>query len=225
MARGTTRQYCGPLSSMGIGAPTLHRVENPHITCSSPHPSRVPSIHIQGSNDHAVKWLRYCLEVKVLDAQLCLTLCDPMDCSPPGSSIHGILQARILEWVAISSSRRSSQSRDRAWVFRITGRFFSIWATREGWSYRLSGGYLIKLQVVHLSFQMSVSSAAHTVSSAWGDVCVYLGGCLCICRKGWFPHLQVCSSGWFGLGERFTHKTNPDLGFGQRPPWECWFCF
>ena len=41
-------------------------------------------------------------------AQLCLTLCDPMDCSPPGSSVHGILQVRILEWVAISLSRGSS---------------------------------------------------------------------------------------------------------------------
>ena len=45
-------------------------------------------------------------------AQSCLTLCDPMDCSPPGSSIHGILWARILEWVAISLSRESSQTRD-----------------------------------------------------------------------------------------------------------------
>ena len=42
--------------------------------------------------------------VYVLVAQLCLTLCDPMDCSPPGSFVHGILQARILEWVAISFS-------------------------------------------------------------------------------------------------------------------------
>ena len=45
-------------------------------------------------------------------AQPCPTLCDPMDCSPPGSSVHGILQARILEWVAISFSRGSSQARD-----------------------------------------------------------------------------------------------------------------
>ena len=44
-------------------------------------------------------------EVKVLVVQSCLTLCEPVDCSPPGSSVHGILQARILEWVAISSSR------------------------------------------------------------------------------------------------------------------------
>ena len=45
-------------------------------------------------------------------AQLCMTLCDPMDCSLPGSSVHGIFQARILEWVAISFSRRSPQARD-----------------------------------------------------------------------------------------------------------------
>ena len=48
--------------------------------------------------------------------QLCLTLCDPMDCSPPGSSVHGILQARTLEWMAIPFSRGSSQLRDWAWV-------------------------------------------------------------------------------------------------------------
>ena len=45
-------------------------------------------------------------------AQLCLTLCDPMNCSLPGSTIHGIFQARILEWVGISISRRSSRTRD-----------------------------------------------------------------------------------------------------------------
>ena len=49
------------------------------------------------------------LSVKVLVAQSCLTLCDPMDCSPPGSSVHGILQARTLEWVAMPSSTGSSQ--------------------------------------------------------------------------------------------------------------------
>ena len=50
-------------------------------------------------------------------AQSCLTLCDPMDCSLPGSSAHGILEARILEWVARSSSRGSSQPRDRTQVY------------------------------------------------------------------------------------------------------------
>ena len=64
-------------------------------------------------------------------AQLCPTLCYPMDCSLPGSSIHGIFQARILEWVAISFSR-SSQPRDWTWISCIVGsRSFTIWATRE----------------------------------------------------------------------------------------------
>ena len=63
-------------------------------------------------------------------AQLCLTLCDPMDCSPPGSSIHGIFQARVLEWVASSFSRGSSRPRDWTWISRIVGRHFTVWATR-----------------------------------------------------------------------------------------------
>ena len=53
------------------------------------------------------------MKVQVLVvARLCPTLCDPMDCSPPGSSVHRILQARILEWVAMPSPRGSSQPRD-----------------------------------------------------------------------------------------------------------------
>ena len=54
-----------------------------------------------------------------------------MDCSPPGSSVHGILQARILEWVAISFSRETSWPRDRTQVSHIPGRRFNLWATRE----------------------------------------------------------------------------------------------
>ena len=54
---------------------------------------------------------------------------NPMDCSLPGFSVHGILQARILEWVTISFSRGSSRPRDRTWVSRIWGRSFNLWAT------------------------------------------------------------------------------------------------
>ena len=61
-----------------------------------------------------------------LIAQLCLTLCDTMDCSPPGSFLHGILQARILEWVTIPFSRGSSQLRDRTWVSCTAGIFFTV---------------------------------------------------------------------------------------------------
>ena len=59
-------------------------------------------------------------------AKLCPTLCDPMDCVPPGSSVHGISQARILERVAIFFSRRSSWPRDRNHISCIAGRFFTV---------------------------------------------------------------------------------------------------
>ena len=64
-------------------------------------------------------------------AQSCPTFCNPMDCSVPGSSIHGIFQARILEWVAISFSRRSLRPRDWIQISCIIGRRFTIWTTRE----------------------------------------------------------------------------------------------
>ena len=67
----------------------------------------------------------------MLVAQSCPILREPLDCSLPGSSVHGILQARILEWVAISSSSRSSWHRDETQVFYIAGRFHTIRATRE----------------------------------------------------------------------------------------------
>jgi len=59
------------------------------------------------------------------------TLWDPVDCRLPGSSVHGILQARILECVAIPFSRESFWPRVCTWVSCITGRFFTVWATRE----------------------------------------------------------------------------------------------
>ena len=59
-----------------------------------------------------------------------VSLCHPMDCSPPGSYIHGIFQTGILEWVAISFSRGSSGPRDQTQVSHIAGRLFTIWATR-----------------------------------------------------------------------------------------------
>ena len=63
--------------------------------------------------------------------QSCPTLFDPMDCSLQGSSVHGIFQARVLEWVAISFSRGSSQTKDWTWVSHIAGRRFTVWATRK----------------------------------------------------------------------------------------------
>jgi len=71
------------------------------------------------------------MKVKVLVAQSRPTLCDPKDCSSPGSSAHGILQARILEWVAMPASRRSSRPRDQSQIFCNAGRFFTVWATND----------------------------------------------------------------------------------------------
>ena len=69
-------------------------------------------------------------------AQSCPTLCDPMDCSPPSSSVHGDPPGRDTEWIAMLSSRGSSQPRDWAQVSHIAGGFFTIWVTSEAqyWS-------------------------------------------------------------------------------------------
>ena len=67
--------------------------------------------------------------MKVSVAQLCPTLCDAMDCSLPGFSVHGIFQARILEQVAIFFASESSQPRDWTWVFWIADSFFTVWDT------------------------------------------------------------------------------------------------
>ena len=69
----------------------------------------------------------------VLVAQSCPTLCDRTDCSPPGPSVHGILQARILEWIAIPFSRGSSWPRDWTRVPCIASRFFIFWVTGKIW--------------------------------------------------------------------------------------------
>ena len=93
----------------------------------------------QGSNPHLLYLLHWQVRLFTTSAtsvhakslQSRPTLCDPMECSPTGSSVHRISQARILEWVAISFSRGSSWPKNWTWVSCIAGRFFTIWATRE----------------------------------------------------------------------------------------------
>ena len=69
--------------------------------------------------------------MKVLVSQSCPTLCDPLDCSPLGSSVHGILQARIVEWVAIPFLRGSSWPKDWIHISHKADRFFTVWATMK----------------------------------------------------------------------------------------------
>ena len=107
--------------------------------------------HIQFGNHHSVK---------VLVAQSCPTLCVPVDCSLPGSSVHGILQERILEWVAISFSRGSSQSRDRNQVFCIAGRFFTIWATRKAYN-------AVKVYSTQYVSKFGKLSSGHRTRKGW----------------------------------------------------------
>ena len=93
---------------------------------------------------------RYRLKVKVLVTQLCPTLCSPRDCSPPGSSVHGILQARILEWVAIPFSRGSSQPRDQSRVYCIASKVFTVWTIKEALAIGQSCCSLSKEHLPHL---------------------------------------------------------------------------
>ena len=136
--------------------PSTHLSIHPS-THPSIHPSTHPSTHLSihhpfpwPSSSHSMRrmtqtlnqvlgtqgWFRPSLGPQCSQSESevtlsCLTLCDPVDCSPPGSSVYGILQARILKWVANSFSRGSSLPRDRTQVFRIAGRCFNLWATRE----------------------------------------------------------------------------------------------
>ena len=107
-----------PRSALLAWIPTFSAVSSAHVpaVCLGGH-------YVFSSVDQSPTYL-----VVVLVAQLCPALCDPMDCSPPGSVVHGILQGRVLEWVAIPFSRGSSWPRNWTRVSCITGRFFAIWA-------------------------------------------------------------------------------------------------
>ena len=84
-----------------------------------------------------LQWKCRVLTTGIVLSLSCVRLCDLMDCSPPGSSVHGLLQARILGWVAISSARGSSQTREKTQISRIAGRLFTVWATTEAhWTAR-----------------------------------------------------------------------------------------
>ena len=87
----------------------------------------VKNRNLQELSEPEIRWSESESEL----AQWSPTLCDPKDCSLPGSSVHGIFQARVLEWVAISFSRGSSWTRDQTQVSCIAGRRFTLWATRE----------------------------------------------------------------------------------------------
>ena len=102
-------------------------------------------------------------------AQSCLTLWDPMDCSPSGSSAHGILHARILEWAATPSSRGLSQLRDRTHVSYIVSRFFTVWATREAHIHILENHLVEHLKQNNIANQLYFKIYTHLhTETKWG---------------------------------------------------------
>ena len=130
-------------------------------------------------------------------AQSCLTLCDPMDCSLPHSSVHGIFQARVLEWGAVSFSRGSSQPRNRTRVSSIVGRRFTVWATREKclvqskieWKIDIPSGPVVKTPRFHCR--------VHWFSPYWGKFCMswkkkWVEGAG-VSRIASWPHLNIIS--------------------------------
>ena len=109
----------------------------------------------------------------MLVTQSCPTLCNPRDCSPPGSSAHGIIQARILEWVAIFFSRGSSRLRDRTWVSYLVGRFFTIWATRKVFLPVSTDKRLFFFEDVHISLFWAFIYKVFTISDTYYGLSKY----------------------------------------------------
>ena len=107
--------------------------------------------------------------------QSCPTLWNPVDCSLPGFSVHGILQARILEWVTISLSRGSSRPRDRTQVSRIGGRRFNLWATREAPNYKF---ILLQMIISKWNCWVAVGCVYVCLHAAYAKL---LQSCLILC--------------------------------------------
>ena len=129
-----------------------------------------------------------------------MTLCDPMDCSSPGSSVHEILQARILEWGSLPFSRESSWLKDRTWVSCITGEFFTVRTNREAphrvwllvkhrsiiiyWvpgRYKAPQGHKDSLSIAHNTTVSSESNSGNKTSSQIGKLPMEIHKAL------WFP--------------------------------------
>ena len=96
-----------------------------------------------------------------------------MNCYWPGSSVHEILQARILEWVAILFSRGCSWPRDRTWISEIAGNFFTIWAAREAHLYNR-----LKKKFIQTFLQMTKLSLMIFIICLWQNYIVFV--CVCV---------------------------------------------
>ena len=130
--------------------------------------------------------------MKVKFAQSCPTLWDSTDCSTPGSSVHGILQVAVLEWVAILFSSGSSCPRDQTQVLYIAGRFFTVWATREALALGLIG-------LEKLPGCLCVNSERYFPTGSPWLICL-CPRCLCRYRLLWPWDYSDTHSGTVGIG-------------------------
>ena len=125
--------------------------------------SLIPHLRYFTYFSHCLEWPTHSLNVLV--TQSCPALCDAMDCSPPGSSVHRIFQARILEWVAISSSMGSSQPRNRTWVSCNASIFF---IPQKKFSYKKKKKQFGTSLVVQWLRLLTSTSGITSLISGWG---------------------------------------------------------
>ena len=155
----------------------------------------------------------------MLVTQSRLTLCDPMDCCPPGSSVHGILQPRVLDWVAIPLSRGSSQPRDWTQVSCIVGEFFTVWSMIQTLN---SKAYVQGSQGNH-----SVSSAAwihkcemmvwvlQPICTAWNQALLMFKG-----KRNFLSlYICLCLPSFLSYTHTHTPKCPPFLFWGTISRW------
>ena len=128
--------------------------------------------------------------------QLCLTLCDPMDCCPPDSFVHEILQARILKSVAMPSSRRYSWPRDWTWVSCVAGGFFTHWATWEApplvgiyWNKNTYAGTSLMVQWLRICLPMQGTG----VQSLVQEDSTYCGATKLAPHNDWAHRPEACA--------------------------------
>ena len=158
-------------------------------------------------------WNRHTLQVKMLVTQSCLPVCDPMACGPPGSSVHGISQARILEWVAIPFSKGSHWSMDGTYAFCIAGRFFTteppgmpIHTTGQGQKFEILLFIIILyLDFFHIMLFISNFGVLYILEKNSFSGCVILDVRVGLWRKLSAEELMILSCGvgedsWESLG-------------------------
>ena len=151
-----------------------------------------------------------------LCAQSCLILCDPVDCSPPGSSVHGISQARILEWVAISSSRGSSQHGLNSCLL-----YLLQWHTNSLPLHHLGSPHRWRRPCFPLPpWAPALRTCAdhrswRSLNCLWGCAStILIGSILLLLLLSRFSRVRLCATPWTA-----AHQAPPSMGFSRQEDW------